>query len=216
MRKLLLVMSLLIASIGVAAPSAVADTGAESTGADQFSDTNLTAAMVAAGSIVHCTGYVTVASLTANGHTLSTKANTCGVYYGRNSSGEYAWGPVVRYKCYRDGVQFGAGTGGCRWKGSLSMYNINEPRWASSQAFALPGSQSSAFWDDSGRRYGPAYRFFTYTDRVQICQDDYLYNIGGGAVGNGVVHFMGATGIDYGTFNMANRCTATFHANDTS
>jgi hypothetical protein len=212
MRKLLLVMSLLIAAIGVTAPRAVADTGAESTGADQLSGTNVTPAMVAASSIVHCTGYVTLASLTANGHQLSTKANTCGVYYGRLGS-FYGWGPVVRYKCYRDGVQFGAGTGGCRWKGTLSLYKNGSPK--SNQAFALPGTLSSAFWDDSGREYGSAF-WFSASDTLRMCEDDYLWDAHGSAAGNGVVHFMGATGIDYGTFNMADWCTAAFSANDTS
>jgi hypothetical protein len=215
MRKLVLVMSLLIAAIGVAAPSAGADTGAEGTGADQFpSGTNVTPAMVAASSIVHCTGYVTVKSYSASGHTLSTKANTCGVYYGRSGAGHYQWGPVTRFRCYRDGVQFGAGTGGCRWKGSLTLYRIGTV-WLSTQAWAVPGSQSSAFWDDSGRIYGAAYGFRSF-DVLQACEDDYIWVNLGNPAGNGVVHFMGITGIDYGTFNMANKCTGTFRGDDTS
>jgi hypothetical protein len=212
MRKLLLVMSLLIATIGVTAPSSAADTGAESTGANQLSGTNVTPAMAASGSIVHCTGYVTVAYKTASGHTLSTRANTCGVYYGQGG-GYYDWGPVTRFKCYRDGVQFGSGTGGCRWKGSLTMYtSIN----TSSRAWAVPGDQSIAFWDDSGRIYGSAFSYAS-TTRLTMCEDDYIYTLPGGSeLGNGVVHFMGITGVDYGTFNMANKCTATFYANDTS
>jgi hypothetical protein len=215
MRKLLLVMSLLIAAIGAAAPSAAADTGAESTGADQFpSGTNVTPAMVAASSIVHCTGYVFLIGYYVNGHELSTKANTCGVYYGRRSNGQYSWGPVVRFKCYRDGVQFGAGTGGCRWKGSLTFDLIGSD-WLTSLAWAVPGSQSSAFWDDSGRIYGSAYLFWSF-QVLQVCEDDYIWEHLGQPAGNGVVHFMGITGIDYGTFNMANKCTGTFRADDTS
>jgi hypothetical protein len=152
MRKLLLVMSLLIAAIGVAAPSAAADT--ESTGADQFpSGTNVTPAMI-------------------------------------------------------------AGTGGCRWKGSLTFDLIGSD-WLTSLAWAVPGSQSSAFWDDSGRIYGSAYLFWSF-QVLQVCEDDYIWDHLGQPAGNGVVHFMGITGIDYGTFNMANKCTGTFRADDTS
>jgi hypothetical protein len=212
MRKLLLVMSLFTAAIVVMAPGAVADTGAESTGANQLSGTNVTPAMVAASKILHCTGYVTVKSYTVAGHTLSTKANTCGVYYG-DGGGYFDWGPVTRFKCYRDGVQYGAGTGGCRWKGSVTMYtSIN----TSSHSWAIPGSQSGAFWDDSGRIYGYAYSYVS-TTTLRMCEDDYIYTIPGGSEqGNGVVHFMGITGNDYGTFNMANKCTATFYASDIS
>jgi hypothetical protein len=207
-------MSLLIA-IGVSAPGAAADTGAESTGADQFpSGTNVTPEMVASGFILHCTGYLTVTSYYANGHTLSTKANTCGVYYGQRTSGQRSWGPVVRFKCYRDGVQFGAGTGGCRWKGSLTLYRVGTI-WLSTQAWAVPGSQSGAFWDDSGRIYGAAYLFWP-SDTLRVCEDDYIWDNLGNPAGNGVVHFVGLTGIDYGTFNMADKCTGTFRADDTS
>jgi hypothetical protein len=49
------------------------------------------------------------------------------------------------------------------------------------------------------------------SDIVRACEDDYFYDVYGEAVGKGVVHFMGTTGIDYRAFNMADKCT-TFSA----
>jgi hypothetical protein len=53
------------------------------------------------------------------------------------------------------------------------------------------------------------------SDIVRACEDDYFWTSMGRQRGNGVVHFMGITGIDYRAFNMADKCT-TFSANDTS
>jgi hypothetical protein len=221
MRKLALAL-LSVAALALPVVPVHADTGSASTGADQFTSgpqpapqrfktTNLTAADVASATILNCSGYHTLASISASGHRLSTKGQICGAFYGV-SGDRYGWGPVARFRCYRDDVPFGSGTGGCRWKGSVSSYldRIGSDH-VLSNSFQVPGSSSGIFLDDSGRIWGEPVGY-TANQRIKMCEDDWLYDNGQGAIGNGAVHFMGITGIDYGTVNMANWCTGWFLA----
>jgi hypothetical protein len=223
------IAALTLALVGALAAPALADTGAESTGADQYADQGTlgdtsgvvtpTSAEIAASQITWCTGYgADLSSISSSGHTLSTKANVCGVYYGSvwiNGVLHYRWGAVIRWYCYRDQVQFGSGTGGCRWKGSESIYRDqvgDNHNWT--HMYAEPGSSSTAFWQDSGRIY-TGYRNFPSGSSIQLCEDDWGYDVGGYALGNGAVHFMGTTGVDYGTYNTADKCTTYHSVNDT-
>jgi hypothetical protein len=223
MRKkcLLVAAAIFAASLIISAPAVASDSGSESTGADQVANNSAfygvdagsvsfpTSSETASASILHCTGYKVRVSITRNGHTLDTRGNVCGAFY-EQSAGQFKWGPVVRWKCYRDGVLFGSGTGGCRWKGSISSYKNGGHSYSS--AYQVPPSSNSAFWEDSGRIFGGA-KWYTAADSLKMCQDDWIYDNYGFEVGNGVVHFMGITGIDYGTYALPDHCTGSFNAN---
>lgn len=147
-----------------------------------------------------CNDYTTVASLSANGHRLSTQAIVCVNLYGYDG-GKALYTAVARYKCYRDGVLFGDGTGGCRWQGRLKVYAgyTSTSQLMSDYFWAVPGSTSSSFWSDSGRIYG----------QYGAVNLDWIVK---GCVEDSIVHFMGITGIDYGTWNMADKCSYTVPA----
>jgi hypothetical protein len=147
-----------------------------------------------------CSGYTTVASISSSGHRLSTQANVC-VNLSGYSGGKALWTAVARYKCYRDGVLFGDGTGGCRWQGHLKVYAgyTSASNLMTDRFWAVPGSTSSTFISDSGRIYG-------YYAAVNL---DWIVK---GCSLDAIVHFVGATGIDYGTFNMADKCSYTVPA----
>jgi hypothetical protein len=194
-----------------------------STGADQltggsdarpqrFETTSLGAAAAEPIAISNCSGYFTLASISSSGHRLSTKGQICGAYWG-SSGNTYAWGPVARFRCYRDDEPFGSGTGGCRWKGSVSSYldRSGLVTHVHSDSFQKPPASDGTFWSDSGRIYGDRAGYLE-GQRIKMCQDDWIYDNGQGAIGNGAVHFMGITGIDYGTYNMADWCTGWFYA----
>jgi hypothetical protein len=148
----------------------------------------------AADEVHDCIPETTVSMLSASGHTLTTTAVVCGYFV--DDGGSPTWAPIARFRCYRDGVLFGDGTGGCRWQGTLSTYRNGE--FIAGGSFAVPGSTSTSYWSDSGRIYGTARTFLT-TDIITWCQNDVVLN--------GIVHFRGVTGIDYGTHNMRNTCT---------
>src|SRR5688572_29919737 len=106
MRKLALAL-LSVAALALPVVPVHADTGSASTGADQFTSgpqpapqrfktTNLTAADVASATVLNCSGYHTLASISASGHRLSTKGQICGAFYGV-SGDRYGWGPVARF-----------------------------------------------------------------------------------------------------------------------
>jgi hypothetical protein len=143
-----------------------------------------------------CLGYQYAASVTANGHQLSTEINVCGNYDGNVGGGNpYSWGTVAHAKCYRDGVLFGSGTGGCRWAGHLTVYladaspdiKIIDTFWAA------PGSSSGLYISDSGRQFSQTTPL-AGGHLLRFCAE------------NGQVHFVGATGVDYGLFNMIDHC----------
>jgi hypothetical protein len=137
-----------------------------------------------------CTPYSTLASMSSSGHRLSTQGTVCLRYRGPTLWTE-AWDVVTRFKCYRDGVLFGEGTGGCRWDWTFVQ---NRSDGDVSEFQAWPGA-GEPFYADSGRQFGaPASSHDG--DSIRGC------------VRNGRVHFVGATGIDYGLFNMADMCTA--------
>jgi hypothetical protein len=222
MRKLALAL-LSVAALALPVVPVHAATGAASTGMNQstggpnaapqpFKTTNLTAAAAAEPVITNCSGYFTLASISSSGHRLSTKGQICGAFHGI-SGDKYGWGPVARFKCYRDDVPFGSGTGGCRWKGSVSNYldRFGSKYHVHSDAFQKPPSSDGTFWADSGRIYGEPAGYLA-NQRIKMCEDDWIYDNGQGAIGNGAVHFRGITGIDYGTFNMADWCTGWFLA----
>lgn len=143
-----------------------------------------------------CSGYTTVSSLSASGHRLSTQANVC-VNLAGYDGGKALYTAVARYKCYRDGVLFGDGTGGCRWQGHLKVYagSASASQLMTDRFWAVPGSTSSAFWSDSQRIYG-------YYAAVNL---DWIVK---GCAEDAIVHYMGITGVDYGTYNMADKCSA--------
>jgi hypothetical protein len=174
--------------------------------------TSLTAAILAEPIITSCSGYHTLASISSSGHRLSTKGQICGAYWGSDGD-RYIWGPVARFKCYRDDVLFGSGTGGCRWKGSVSSYQdvLGTKYHVHSDWFQKPPSTDGTFWADSNRIYGERFGYLA-NQRIKMCEDDWIYDVGQGAIGNGAVHFRGITGIDYGTYNMADWCTVWFIA----
>jgi hypothetical protein len=137
-----------------------------------------------------CTPYNTLASVSASGHRLSTQGTVCLQYMGPTVFTE-SWDVVTRFKCYRDGVLFGQGTGGCRWAWFMvqerSSGNVSERQ-------AWPGL-GEPYYEDSGRQFGaPASSHDG--DSIRGCMR------------NGQVHFVGITGVDYGLFNMADMCTA--------
>lgn len=144
-----------------------------------------------------CSGYTTVSSLSASGHRLSTQANVCVNLTGYDG-GRALYTAVARYKCYRDGVLFGDGTGGCRWQGHLKVYagSTSASQLMTDRFWAVPGSTSSSFWSDSQRIYG-YYAAVNLDWVVKGCAED------------AIVHYMGITGVDYGTYNMADKCSAT-------
>jgi hypothetical protein len=144
-----------------------------------------------------CSGYNTVATLSSSGHRLSTQVNVC-VNLSGYDGGKALYTAVARYKCYRDGVLFGGGTGGCRWQGHLKVYagGTTPNQLMTDYFWAVPGSTSSAFWSDSDRIYGH-YAAVNLDWVVKGCAED------------AIVHFMGITGIDYGTYNMADMCSHT-------
>jgi hypothetical protein len=146
-----------------------------------------------------CIPETEVAALSANGHRLSTTAVVCGYYL--TYDGGPIWAPIARFRCYRDGVLFGDGTGGCRWQGTLATYRNGSLDHGNS--FAVLGSTSTSYWSDSGRIYG-TYRRVLSSDTLKWCQNDVVLN--------GIVHFRGITGIDYGTFNMKDTCTNGYSA----
>lgn len=154
----------------------------------------------ASAALSGCSGYTTVASLSASGHRLSTQLNVC-VNLSGYDGGKALYTAVARYKCYRDGVLFGDGTGGCRWQGHLKLYAgyTSASQLMSDYFWAVPGSSSSSFWSDSGRIYG-RYGAVNLDWIVKGCAED------------AIVHFMGITGVDYGTFNMADKCSFTVPA----
>jgi hypothetical protein len=150
-----------------------------------------------------CIGYSTVASISdkTGTHRLSTQGNVCLNFAGYDG-GKALWTAVARYKCYRDGVLFGDGvTGGCRWQGHLKVYAgyTSASNLMTDRFWAVPGSTSSTFISDSGRIYG-------YYAAVNL---DWIVK---GCSLDAIVHFVGATGIDYGTFNMADKCSYTVPA----
>ena len=147
-----------------------------------------TAPPAAADSLWGCTPYNTLASVSSSGHRLSTQGTVCLNYVGPGSLGTNQWEVVNRFKCYRDGVLFGNGTGGCRWDGSQEQERVNATD--TGEHFAVPGSSSSSYWSDSDRIYGARISSYDGTD-IRGC------------LRGGRVHFMGTTGIDYGLFNMA-------------
>jgi hypothetical protein len=197
-----LALTLAVAGVLFVAPAALAET--ESTGADQFSDSsNVTAAQAASAWIGHCTAETEVAAMTAAGHALSTRVKVCGAWWSDGTSQE-TWAPVIRLKCFRDGVLFGSGTGGCRWKGSVSGYQGILHK--QSNTFQVPSSSiPNDFWADSGRIWGSRNNYSASTT-LKMCSDDWYWTELGVPKGNGVVHFKGLTGVDYGTFNMGNKC----------
>lgn len=144
-----------------------------------------------------CTGYTTVASVSASGHTLKTTLNVCGNYDGFVGGGNpYSWGTVAHAKCYRDNVLFGDGTGGCRWAGHLTMYLADaSPDIKDIDTFwAEPGSSSASYISDSGRVYSQVTPKGA-AKLLKFCSE------------NAQVHFVGTTGVDYGLHNMADKCT---------
>jgi hypothetical protein len=140
-----------------------------------------------------CTPYSTLASVSSSGHRLSTQGTVCLEYRGPGVLGTNQWDVVTRFKCYRDGVLFGDGTGGCRW--AWYMAQERSTPGSLSEFHAWPGDGLAGYWSDSGRDYGA---FLSSSDGTSIR----------GCIRNGQVHFMGITGIDYGLFNMVDRCTA--------
>jgi hypothetical protein len=153
----------------------------------------LTAPPASADGVVKaCSGYYTRASISASGHRLSTQGNACLHDHGPVANQQFSWGGVVRFKCYRDDQPFGDGTGGCRWAGyvTLELEGVGE---IVRTYVAEPGSSSDIFISDSGRMWSyttplPAGR------RVRGCWRD------------GVVRFMGITGINYGLYNTIDFC----------
>jgi len=180
-RKLLLVLAVLSLLVGLSVAAAES-------------------ASAALGDLYGCTPYATLASISSSGHRLSTQGTVCLRYMGGSTTNNWLdWEVVARFKCYRDGVLFGDGTGGCRWDGHLRLAESDSP--TKDEYFAWPGSGSSSFYPDSGRIYG-AYSSHIPDNSIQGC------------VRSGRVHFMGITGIDYGTYNMADMCTPWRKASD--
>jgi hypothetical protein len=142
-----------------------------------------------------CLGYEYAASVTSSGHTLSTKINICGSETTIGGPQPYSWGVVAHAKCYRDGVLFGDGTGGCRWAGHLTMYlaDASPDQKIIDTSWAYPGSLNGSYVSDSGRQYSqttplPGNRL------LKFCSE------------NAIVHFVGITGVDYGIWNMLDKC----------
>jgi hypothetical protein len=152
----------------------------------------------ASASDVSCSGYTTVSSMESAGHRLSTQANICVNDVGPGATSYWAYGAVMHFKCYRDGVLFGDGTGGCRWAGRVALYDLTSNKTVFDQYWDNPGSSTTAYIQDSGREYS-ATANAGQDNTVKVCFHD------------SIVKYMGTTGIEYGIFNMADKCSGTTH-----
>lgn len=69
----------------------------------------------------NCTGYQSVAShVTAGGNVYESRRNLCLSPYSFNTTSS-EWEVVVRETCWRNNVEYGDGTGGCRWSGWVDL-----------------------------------------------------------------------------------------------
>lgn len=154
MRRLLPVLALGLALLAPAASAAVrpaapepADTSAVLLRPGQAPRTLTAAELAALPAPVACSGYQTLASSGA----YSTKGNVCLF----DSTGTFDIGAVARFICYRYGVQYGAGTGGCRWVWNQVMQRSNDGiHWYTMTSNDNCYTCEGIFVDDSGRWYG--------------------------------------------------------------
>jgi hypothetical protein len=94
-----------------------------------------------------CSDYQTLATSGA----YSTKGNVCLF----ESTGTFDWGTVARFICYKNGVRYGAGTGGCRWVWNQVMQRSNDGvHWETRTSDDWCYTCEGIFVDDSGRFYG--------------------------------------------------------------
>ena len=94
-----------------------------------------------------CGGYRTLASSGA----YSTRGNVCLF----ESTGSFDVGAVARFLCYKNGVSYGAGLGGCRWVWNQVMQRTNDGvHWQTMTSNDNCYTCEGIFVDDSGRWYG--------------------------------------------------------------
>lgn len=99
-----------------------------------------------------CGGYETVAShRTAAGNLYSTQVNVCLF----DATGTLDLGVVARFKCFRNGVLYGEGTGGCRWTwNQVLQRSPNHITWESLRSNDFCVTCGGSYVADSGRKYG--------------------------------------------------------------
>jgi hypothetical protein len=98
---------------------------------------------------VYCSGYGTLAS-TEDG-IYSTRGNICMF----ESTGTFDVGAVARFQCFRYGVLFGSGTGGCRWVWNQVLQRSNDNvHWQTMTSNDNCYTCEGIFVDDSQRWYG--------------------------------------------------------------
>jgi hypothetical protein len=103
-----------------------------------------------------CTGYQSVAShVTAAGNVYESRRNVCVSPYSFNTTSS-TWEGVVRNTCWRNNVEYGDGTGGCRWTGYIDLQvDFFEPG-GSIQTLAHTSwcyTCGGTFVQDSGRHF---------------------------------------------------------------
>lgn len=104
-----------------------------------------------------CTGYQTTKSVTtAAGNVYTSKRNLCLGLYSISPDGQaYTVEAVERAKCYRNGVLYGSGTGGCRWDGYIdSQFWVTGIGWVQRNQTYWCDTCGGSFIADSGRHYG--------------------------------------------------------------
>jgi hypothetical protein len=131
MRRLLLVVSTLALAVGLAGPA-------------KADHTNNWA----------CSGYQTTARvITAAGNDYQSRTNICVAWSPYTTSSMWA-DAVVRKQCFRNGVPYGDGTGGCRWTGRVEHHgNSNLVGWYEINVNNWCVTCGGAYVQDSGRIY---------------------------------------------------------------
>jgi hypothetical protein len=106
-------------------------------------------ATVAAMTPVYCSGYGTLSTDSTGEY--STKGNVC-LY---EASGTFDVGAVSRFQCFKRGVLYGAGLGGCRWTWNQVMQRSNDGvHWTTMTADDRCFTCGGEFVSDSGRLFG--------------------------------------------------------------
>jgi hypothetical protein len=109
-----------------------------------------------------CTGYVTTASYTtAGGNTYESRRNLCHGLASIGGGGVHNVEAVERAKCYRNGVLYGNGTGGCRWEGYTDSQFLDDGDWVGMTHDYWCDTCGGEYIADSGRHYGPHVGYFS-------------------------------------------------------
>lgn len=94
-----------------------------------------------------CSGYKTRQSITY-GVQYKTTGNVCVGRYSGN-----VWEAVERDLCYRDGVAFGSGDGGCRWTGTIQVQANTTTNYYTIMSNDWCNTCGGEFIQDSGRQW---------------------------------------------------------------